>query len=237
MRLLSPAWPLASQSRTSGKLWPESLGGIPADGRFFGTMAPWINAKLAPGHTSQSKELGLSSIAQSIATLRFFFMEPTLVWFAMSFLMHVLVPYDIDAARAGWSSKWVLHRFMLNYSVALAYYSFFHVVCQTVIGVKRESGIESEEGEGERERERERERGRARARARARARVMSASSQTKIRRRPRPASRRPNRRGSTGTNSPSANTTRASTPRPATCSTTSSTGPSAWPSGPFGSAS
>ena len=64
-------------------------------------------------------------------TLRFFFKSPNLIWFLTALAVHVFAPYDIDGASpktgvAG-AGSWLLRRFVLNFSIALAYYGFFYV--------------------------------------------------------------------------------------------------------------
>ncbi len=57
-----------------------------------------------------------------IFTLKFFFLSPNLVWFAMALTSHLLAPYDIAGAAAGLgpagASSWLAFRFVLNYSIA-----------------------------------------------------------------------------------------------------------------------
>ncbi|KAH8072013.1 C-4 methylsterol oxidase [Aureococcus anophagefferens] len=101
------------------------LGGIHEEGLFGGVPA-FVDRALAPGYSDQTKALSLKSTARDIATLRHFFLSPNLVWFAMALAMHLGCPYDVDDAAAGWARGWVLKRLALNFSVAFAYYGYWH---------------------------------------------------------------------------------------------------------------
>ena len=103
------------------------LGGIHEEGLFGGVPA-FVDRALAPGYSDQTKALSLKSTAGDIATLRHFFLSPNLVWFAMALAMHLGCPYDVDDAAAGWAWGWVLKRLALNFSVAFAYYGYWHAV-------------------------------------------------------------------------------------------------------------
>ena len=102
------------------------LGGISSDG-IFGTLPAWVDAKLAPGYSDQTNELGFRKTLRSCLTLGFFFMSPNLTWFTIALSMHCCFPYPIEEARMGFALKWCALRLVLNYSVAFSYYAFFHV--------------------------------------------------------------------------------------------------------------
>jgi len=64
----------------------------------------------------------------SITHLEYFIWSPNLVWFTMALAIHVFFPYPIEEAKSqGFALSWMLSRFCLNYTVALAYYGFFYV--------------------------------------------------------------------------------------------------------------
>ena len=108
-------------------MWVRRLriGGIHEDG-LFAVLPGWVDGTKAPGTTSQTSELGFGTTMQNIVTLRYFFLSPNLVWFGMACGMHWFYPYAIDQATT-WSAVWVSHRLAFNFTVAFAYYSFFHV--------------------------------------------------------------------------------------------------------------
>ena len=101
------------------------IGGIHEDG-LFGVLPGWVDGTKAPGTTSQTSELGFGTTMRNIVTLRYFFLSPNLVWFGMACGMHWFYPYAIHQATT-WSAAWVAHRLAFNFTVAFAYYSFFHV--------------------------------------------------------------------------------------------------------------
>ena len=108
--------------------WPDGVGGI-SKGGLFGQVAPWVDVKRAPGHTSQVDELSFKKTVYSVVSGRHFFMAPHSTWCAIALLMHVVCPYEgsIAAAKEGWAVEWVMQRFALDLAVALAYYAFFHL--------------------------------------------------------------------------------------------------------------
>ena len=106
------------------RLWPDGLAGVSSKG-IFNALPDWVNAKLAPGATSQTKLLNLGTTIRNVLSLRHMFFSPNLVWFAIAIALHVFAPYDYEAARQGFSASWLLPRFALNYSVAFVYYAFF----------------------------------------------------------------------------------------------------------------
>ena len=101
------------------------IGGIHEDG-LFGVLPGWVDGTKAPGTTSQTSELGFGTTMRNIVTLRYFFLSPNLVWFGMACGMHWFYPYAIHQATT-WSAAWVAHRLAFNFTVAFAYYSFFHL--------------------------------------------------------------------------------------------------------------
>ena len=90
-------------------LWPEGLGGI-YGGRIFGTCAPWVDLKKAPGHTSQKELLSVPNALLQMLTARSFFMSPNLIWFFMTIFVWVYEPYDLEAASKGWAWDWIVVR-------------------------------------------------------------------------------------------------------------------------------
>jgi len=101
---------------------PQGFAGL-YDGAIFGSMPEWVDREKRPGHTSQ--QAGLGKTAGDVATLRYFIFSPNLVWCAIAIALHAIVPYDIEAAKTGWSASWVVRRLGLNATVATAYYGFF----------------------------------------------------------------------------------------------------------------
>jgi len=112
-----------TQSIGSFASWFEGFAGIPRGG-FFGRPA-WVDATKAPGHTSQTKELGLAKTMHSFMTGSFFFFSPNLVWCFISVALYLCFPYDIDEAAKGWSLGWVVKRIAIISGLAGAYYTFF----------------------------------------------------------------------------------------------------------------
>jgi sterol desaturase/sphingolipid hydroxylase (fatty acid hydroxylase superfamily) len=105
--------------------WPDNLAGVSNRG-LFGTGPPWSDTTKPPGFTSQADVLSLRATLLSIATGKFFVMSPHLSWCAIAMAMHWQCPYDVQAAKVGWSLSWAAPRFALNFSVAFAYYGYFY---------------------------------------------------------------------------------------------------------------
>ena len=81
------------------------LGGISAEGLFGGVEA-WVDRKKAPGFSDQTSALSAATTAKNALQLKHFYQSPNLVWFAIAFAMHVVVPYDIAAAKSGFAASW-----------------------------------------------------------------------------------------------------------------------------------
>ena len=103
------------------------LGGISAEGLFGGVEA-WVDRKKAPGFSDQTSALSAATTAKNALQLKHFYQSPNLVWFAIAFAMHVVVPYDIAAAKSGFAASWCGARLALNFAVGAAYYGFWHVM-------------------------------------------------------------------------------------------------------------
>ena len=72
------------------------------------------------------QQLGFENTLRKIATFKYFFYSPNLVWCILALTVYAVAPYNIPAAKS-WSWSWVLPRLCLNFAVALAYYGFFYV--------------------------------------------------------------------------------------------------------------
>lgn len=103
--------------------WLDNFAGIAPAGFF--SAPEWVDHKKPAGHTSQIEELGFSKSAYSMMTLRYFFYSPNLIWFAITAMVYIFFPYDLEAAAKGWSLDWVGKRFAFNYALAFCYYGFF----------------------------------------------------------------------------------------------------------------
>merc|ERR1719499_1555111 len=64
---------------------------------------------------------------KGIAKLTYMFYSPNLVWCAIAILIYVLVPYDFESAREGWSLSWIWPRAVVNTALVLGYFGFWHV--------------------------------------------------------------------------------------------------------------
>lgn len=103
---------------------PDGFAGIRKSSVFKST-ADWVDMKKPPGHTSQ--KVSATKTISDIMTLRHFFFSPNLVWFTIALATHLIVPYDIDAAKKGWNASWMLERLAVNVAVGIAYYGYFWV--------------------------------------------------------------------------------------------------------------
>ena len=110
-------------------MWPDGLAGVSKSG-LFRVSAPWVDAKLPPGHSSQTQALGLRATLSNIVTLKYLVMSPNLVWLAIAAAIYGVFPYDISGAGAAGSAaaaKWISARACVNFSLCFAYTAFFRV--------------------------------------------------------------------------------------------------------------
>jgi len=105
-------------------LWPSGLAGISSIGLFTSTPE-WVDLKSKPGMSSQVDVLGWRQTLSDVLTLRYFIWSPNLFWFSMALVMHLLFPYDLRLEQS--ASSLFFTRFLLNTTVALVYYGYFHI--------------------------------------------------------------------------------------------------------------
>jgi len=130
-----------SKSQQQSPSFPFSLldgiGGTGTNFSFF--QAPsWVDLSLPPGCTSQIQMNLQGTNVWSIVTGHSLVYSPNLIWFLITIAIYVLAPYDIealaatqteDASSSSWfRPQWFLQRALLNASVMLTYYGFWHIV-------------------------------------------------------------------------------------------------------------
>lgn len=54
----------------------------------------------------QIEQLGLDKTLETIAYLKHIVWSPNLVWLTMAVSMHIFAPYDLEAAKKGFSADW-----------------------------------------------------------------------------------------------------------------------------------
>ena len=126
------------------------IGGS-TDGLFFGTTPGWVDERKAPGYSSQMPP-PWSSWLRGVLQLKHIVFSPNLIWLAITLVVYVLFPYDLEGARrdgfvplwsyadsgsggggSGSGSIWGLHwswwssRVVINMGVMLLYYGGWEV--------------------------------------------------------------------------------------------------------------
>jgi sterol desaturase/sphingolipid hydroxylase (fatty acid hydroxylase superfamily) len=117
----------------------DLLGGIGGMVDFSLFKAPlWVDLTLPPGTTSQLEMYLSNPKLWSILTGHSIVFSPNLVWFSIALSIYVLAPYDYDKMRAeGMTVDWFVQRSILNTSVMLAYYGFWHTTLYGLHWAKR----------------------------------------------------------------------------------------------------
>lgn len=104
-----------------------------AGGGFAGTVqgsffkAPlWVDLKKAPGSSKQVLPAWQAWLLNA-ARLRHIFYSPNFVWLTIAAFMYLLMPYDLESARAWNDGSWVARRLMFNCTVTYLYYAFWDI--------------------------------------------------------------------------------------------------------------
>ena len=98
------------------------------DGKFIGNTPAWVDTTKPPGTTSQD-----AAYCPAPAWWKTHFsgyaviFGPNLTWLTIALAVYLLFPYDLEAAAAGFSSRWILSRAAINLGVTFAYTGFWHV--------------------------------------------------------------------------------------------------------------
>ena len=121
------------QQQRPVRLFRYLFDGIGGTVNFSFFQAPsWVDLSLPPGTTSQwDMNLGTPNF-MAILTGQAIVFSPNLIWLLIAAAMYIWAPYDIEQVAASqsssWNNKleWFLHRAMLNSTVMLIYYGFWH---------------------------------------------------------------------------------------------------------------
>lgn len=110
-----------------------------AGGGFAGTVQgsffkaqPWIDLNSKPGFTKQALPAWSAWLLNALR-LRHIFFSPNFVWLTIAAFMYLLMPYDLEAARAWNGGGWVAQRLIFNCTVTYLYYAFWDI---TLYGLK-----------------------------------------------------------------------------------------------------
>lgn len=111
----------------SSQLLPGGFAGTGPNGSFF--EAPkWVDKKKAPGTTSQTEAVAPPGWWIDLATGKFLFFSPNLVWLSIALVDYFLFPYDFQAAKSLKKLDWVFIRFAVNFTITFGYFGFWHSV-------------------------------------------------------------------------------------------------------------
>ena len=107
------------------------------DFHIFGRSPTWVDTSLPPGTTSQPEpKLDMTKVLEIVSGYSIVF-SPNLIWFTISILIYVYAPYNIESYD-GWSWHWYLNRTLLNTTIMLIYYGFWHATLYMMsFGAKR----------------------------------------------------------------------------------------------------
>ena len=111
--------------------WLDGLGGT-VNFSFF-QAEPWVDLKLPPGTTPQQDS---SPQFWPTITASYIIYSPNLIWLMISILVYVLAPYDdndddddiLSPDEHQWKSRaWLIRRAILNVTLVVTYYGYWHV--------------------------------------------------------------------------------------------------------------
>lgn len=104
--------------------------------RYFFTIPSWKDLKKQPGCTPLTiyDPVTLEWLRNLLAREE---PDPQLLWLLITLFVYVLVPYDMEAARAGWTLDWIGPRLVVNLSVFFLYYTAISLVTYGLHVTKR----------------------------------------------------------------------------------------------------
>ncbi len=108
--------------------WLEGFAGT-TGGSFYSPPA-WVDARKAPGTTSQDASYARNPDWLSLLTGKFLLFSPNLVWLACALLVYCVFPYpynDIPGTCATFAPRWVGYRAAVNVSAVLLFFGWWHV--------------------------------------------------------------------------------------------------------------
>ena len=96
-------------ARRGCQLVPGGFAGTGPHGSFFETPE-WVDRRKAPGLTSQEAAVAPPGWWIPLATGKFLFFSPNLVWLAIAITDYFVFPYDFRAAKNLHNMDWMLYR-------------------------------------------------------------------------------------------------------------------------------
>ena len=80
------------------------------------------------GMTSQTEAVAPPGWWVNLATGKFLFFSPNLVWLIIALTDYFLFPYDYEAAKDLSDLSWIKTRFLVNFTITFGFFGFWHVV-------------------------------------------------------------------------------------------------------------
>lgn len=119
-----------SQPKSSPFRLIDLMEGIGGTVNFSFFQAPsWVDLSLPPGTTSQEKMNLEHPKLWSIVTGHSIVFSPNLIWISVAAFVYIFFPYDMEAAKEeSWKMQWFWNRALLNATMMLIYYGFWHSV-------------------------------------------------------------------------------------------------------------
>jgi len=115
-----------SARKPACQLLPGGFAGTGPNGSFF-ESPPWVDTDKAPGTTSQAVVVGQKGWWFNSLTGVFLFYSPNLVWLLIAMADYYFFPYDLEAAKSFNDLSWVTHRLLVNTTIVMGYFAFWHV--------------------------------------------------------------------------------------------------------------
>jgi len=109
----------------SCQVLPGGFAGTGPNGSFFEAPA-WVDKSKAPGTTSQEAAVAPPGWWIPLATGKFLFFSPNLVWLLIALVDYFVFPYDFQAAKTFDSLDWVYYRFAVNFGITFGFFGFWH---------------------------------------------------------------------------------------------------------------
>ena len=78
--------------------------------------------------TSQTEAVAPPGWWVNLATGKFLFFSPNLVWLIIALTDYFLFPYDYEAAKDLSDLSWIKTRFLVNFTITFGFFGFWHVV-------------------------------------------------------------------------------------------------------------
>lgn len=121
----------------ASKSFFEGFAGT-TNGSFFEAPS-WVNKSKDPGTTSQESAIKNNPDVSTLASGKFLFFSPNLVWIAFALVDYFVFPYTYETENPmkTFSLKWVTPRAIINTALVFGYFGYWHVTLYVMRWGKR----------------------------------------------------------------------------------------------------